>query len=280
MTEPLVPAEVDCTDLDGFMLNVERLMASELVALSSHEVIGAALLLWCRAWKQRPAASLPNDDKVIAAFARMPLPRFRKLRDEVLRGFVLCSDGRLYHATLAKEACNAYERKVAFQRKREAEAERLRKWRHGTKDETRNETRTRTHDETRFVPEGQGQGQGQGQEKLPTSSGGRGSGSPPDSGRSASPPSPAASPPDPVKAVFDRGVAALGDSTSTRSLIGKARKQFGDLAVIDIIAALEREVPSDPVPWFVAACKARATQAAAAKPAAEPREPRMDEITV
>ncbi len=160
--EPMVSAEVDCTDLDGFMLNVERLMASELVALSSHEVIGAALLLWCRAWKQRPAASLPNDDKVIAAFARMPLPRFRKLRDEILRGFVLCSDGRLYHRTLATEAANAYERKVAFQRKRQTDAERLRQWR-GKKHETPDETRTSTQDETRFVAEGQGQGQGQGQ---------------------------------------------------------------------------------------------------------------------
>lgn len=148
---PLVPAEIDCTDLDGFMLNVERLMASELVALSSHEVIGAAVLLWCRAWKQRPAASLPNDDKVIAAFARMPMQRFRKLRDEVLRGFVLCNDGRLYHATLSREAVRAYELKKAFRRKREADAERLRKWRSGTKHETPNET----HRETRFVAEGQ-----------------------------------------------------------------------------------------------------------------------------
>ena len=163
---PLVPAEVDCTDLDGFMLNAERLMASELVALSSHEVIGAALLLWCRAWKQRPAASLPNDEKVMAAFSRMPLQRFRKLREEVLRGFVLCSDGRLYHSTLAKEAINAYERKVTFQRKREADAERLRNWRSGKREETQYET----HSETRFVAEGQGQGQGQGHVVLPNGS--------------------------------------------------------------------------------------------------------------
>ena len=162
---PLVPADCDCTDLDGFMLNVERLMASELVALSSHEVVAAALFLWCRAWKQRPAASLPNDERVMAAFARLPLPRFRKLRDEVLRGFVLCSDGRLYHRVLAKEALRAFERKAAFRRKRETDAERLRKWRSSqteTRSETVAETRFETQSETRFVAEGQGQGQGQG----------------------------------------------------------------------------------------------------------------------
>ena len=174
LPEPLVPADCDCTDLDGFMLNVERLMASELVALSSHEVIASALFLWCRAWKQRPAASLPADDKVIAAFAKLPMSRFRKLREEVLHGFVLCSDGRMYHRVLAEEARKAYDRKVAFQRRRETDAERLRNWRASrdkSKDETRfNEvscTNDETRVETRFVAEGQGQGQGQGQKKDP-----------------------------------------------------------------------------------------------------------------
>jgi len=148
------------------MLNVERLMASELVALSSHEVIGAALLLWSRAWKQRPAASLPDDDKVIAAFARMPLARFKKLKAEVLRGFVKCSDGRLYHRFLSIDAMRAFERKAAFRRKRETDAGRLREWRKGrvethpetpseTPHETNDETPPETRFDTRFVAEGQ-----------------------------------------------------------------------------------------------------------------------------
>lgn len=168
LPRPLTPEDCDCTDLDGFMLNVERLLGSELVALSSHEVIGAALLLWSRSWKQRPAASLPDDDKVNAAFARMAVPRFRKLKEEILRGFVLCSDGRLYHKVLAIEAVKAFGKKQAFRKKREADAERLRRWRHGrgetvdeTYDETTGETRVSGHSETHFVAEGQGQGQGQ-----------------------------------------------------------------------------------------------------------------------
>ena len=152
MTDPLVPAECDCTDLDSFMLNVEKLMASELVAIATNEIIGACLLVWCRAWKQRPAASLPDDDRVIAAFARMPLARFKKARDEILRGFVKCTDGRLYHRTLAAEAVRAYALKVKFQNRREADAERLNKWREKQK-ETRVETRSETVVETRFVQE-------------------------------------------------------------------------------------------------------------------------------
>jgi hypothetical protein len=94
---PLVEADVDCTDLDGFYLNVERLMSSELLALHSNEIIGAAVLLWCRTWKQRPAASLLDDDRINAAFAILSLKKFREVKDAVMRGFVKCSDGRLYH---------------------------------------------------------------------------------------------------------------------------------------------------------------------------------------
>lgn len=161
MIDPVVPADVDCTDLDSFMLNVEKLMASELVAISSNEVIGAALLLWARAWKQKPAASLPDDERVLAAFSRMSVPRFRKVRDEVLRGFVKCSDGRLYHRTLGPEAIRAYNHKQKFLGKREADAERLEKWRkkqREAKGETPNVTHSETHSETvgetRFVQEG------------------------------------------------------------------------------------------------------------------------------
>ncbi len=158
--DPLVPSDVDCTDLDGFMLNVERLMASELVALATHEEVAAALFLWCRAWKQTPAASLPDDDRINAAFSRLSLARFKKVKDRVLHGFVKCSDGRLYHRFLAAEAVKAFERKAAFKKRRDTDAERLRKWREGQRTNA-NETHDETKDETRFVAEGQGQGQGQ-----------------------------------------------------------------------------------------------------------------------
>jgi len=241
---PLVPSEVDCTDLDGFMLNAERLMASELVALSSHEVIGAAVLLWCRAWKQRPAASLPNDDKVIAAFARMKLPRFRQLRAEVLRGFVLCSDGRLYHSTLAAEASKAYERKVAFQRKRDTDAERLRSWRSGKRVETRNETPP----ETRFVAEGQGRDRDR-----------TGTNVPPSAGAAAPPASP---PPTDRDLVFASGVALLTSAgvsdRNARSFLAAQCKAHGEAAVRQALDRCAEERPGEPVSWLQAALKPRA----------------------
>jgi uncharacterized protein YdaU (DUF1376 family) len=163
---PLVEPRVDCTDLDGFMLNTERLMSSELPALYGNEIIGAALMLWCRAWKQRPAASLPDDDKVNSAFARLPLARFRKLKDAVMHGFVKCSDGRLYHPVLAAEAAKAYEKKISFQKRRAADAQRIRNWRErkphqhrdgtGLLSEGDAETPNETRFNTRVVADGNG----------------------------------------------------------------------------------------------------------------------------
>lgn len=169
---PPIPSDVDCRDLDGFMLNAERLMASELWALSNGEEFKAAFALWCRAWKQLPAASLPDDDRTLAAFSGAG-SRWRKVKEMALRGFVKCSDGRLYHMVLAPEALKAYTSKVAFQRKRETDAERLKKWRQDqreTQTETRSKYKPETESETRFVAEGQGQGQVIIRDKIITSS--------------------------------------------------------------------------------------------------------------
>ncbi len=110
LPDPLTPADCDLRDMDGFMLNAERLMASELVAISTGDEFKAAVMLWCRAWKQVPAASLPNDERVLAAFSGAG-PRWKKVRAMALRGFVLCNDGRLYHPVLAADATRAAKAK-------------------------------------------------------------------------------------------------------------------------------------------------------------------------
>jgi uncharacterized protein YdaU (DUF1376 family) len=158
LPEPLVGPEIDCSDLDGFMLNSERLMSSELLALYGNEIVGAALLLWCRAWKQRPAASLPDDDRVNASFARLSLTKFRQVKEAVMRGFIKCSDGRLYHRFLAAEATKAYEKKLQHQKKRAADAKRLKEWRESNHETpiVANLTNDETQDETRFVADGNG----------------------------------------------------------------------------------------------------------------------------
>lgn len=134
--EPLVPADVDLKGFPGFMLDAEALLASELVALATPEEIAAALMLWCRAWQQVPHGSLPNDERVLAAFSKAK--NWKKVRDMALRGFVLCSDGRLYHKTLCIKVMDAWGQRLAYQSKRKKDADRLAEWR--DKKRTKNET--------------------------------------------------------------------------------------------------------------------------------------------
>lgn len=125
---PLVPAEVDLRGLNGFMLRTDRLLSSELVALGTPEECWAAVLLWCRSWQQRPGASLPNDDRILASFSGAGR-RWPKIRAMAMRGFVLCSDDRWYHKVLAEEAVDAWEKRIVYRAEQERNTEKLRKWR-------------------------------------------------------------------------------------------------------------------------------------------------------
>lgn len=105
---PPVPADCDLRGMPGFMLDTERLMASELWALSDGATFKAAMALWCRSWRQVPAASLPDEDATLRAFAGLSPAAWKKCRDLALRGFVKCSDGRIYHKVLAEDATRAW----------------------------------------------------------------------------------------------------------------------------------------------------------------------------
>jgi len=110
--KPLVPAEVDLRGLPFMPLDAARLLDSDFFTLSTGEEFKAAMTLWCKAWQQVPASSLPNDDKILAHLsgAGKQWPRLRKM---ALRGFVACSDGRLYHPVVAEKAIQAWAKSNA-----------------------------------------------------------------------------------------------------------------------------------------------------------------------
>lgn len=94
-------------------LDVRRLRDSEFAAGVTGEAFRAGVLLWCAAWHQVPAASLPDNDTELANLAGYGrvVKEWRKVRDQALAGFVKCSDGRLYHAVIAEKAVSAYAAK-------------------------------------------------------------------------------------------------------------------------------------------------------------------------
>ena len=116
MTElpaPLVPSDLDLGGFQFMPLDTLRLRDSDLSAIATGEGFRASVLGWCAAWHQVPAGSLPDDDRLLArllGFGR-DVSGFLAVRDDALRGYVKCSDGRLYHPVVCEKAMEASARK-------------------------------------------------------------------------------------------------------------------------------------------------------------------------
>lgn len=163
---PLVPHEVDLRDFGFMPLDVLRLRDSDLAALATGDEFKAAVLLWCVAWHQVPAASLPQDDRLLARFSGAGLA-WKRLKAEALRGFVECSDGRLYHAVIAEKALESWRAKLAQRERtraateaREAKRRAALAQRDVPRDEQRDVERNDQREYIRDVHQGTGTGTG------------------------------------------------------------------------------------------------------------------------
>jgi hypothetical protein len=113
MTEHIAPVPADC-DLRGLPwmpIDTVRLLDSDLFALASGDEFKAAVALWCKAWQQVPASSLPDNELILAKLSGAGA-RWRKVREQALRGFVRCTDGRLYHPVIAEKALEAWAHRL------------------------------------------------------------------------------------------------------------------------------------------------------------------------
>jgi len=111
---PPVPMDCDLRNFQFMQLDVARLRDSDIAAMASGDEFRAAVMLWCAAWHQVPAASLPDDDKVLsqlAGFGRV-VKEWQRVRKGALRGWIKCSDGRLYHPVVAEKAKEAWQGKI------------------------------------------------------------------------------------------------------------------------------------------------------------------------
>lgn len=134
LPDPMVPPEVNLRGLPWMRLDTSRLMDSDLFALSSGDEFKAAVALWCKAWSQSPGGSLPGDERILAELSRAG-SKWSKVKAIALRGWVKCSDGRLYHPVVAEQALLAWKERVEYmgekeqqnKRQRESRAERAEK---------------------------------------------------------------------------------------------------------------------------------------------------------
>lgn len=119
LPEPMTPADCDLRGLPYMPLDTIALLESDLYAISTGDEFKAAVTLWCRAWYQVPAGSLPDCDRILASLSQTG-PAWQSVRKIALRGWIKCSDGRLYHPTIAPKAIKAWQGRCAQRKRAEA----------------------------------------------------------------------------------------------------------------------------------------------------------------
>lgn len=126
---PLVPPDADLRGMPFMPLHTQRLMDSDLWGQATPAAFKAAVGLWCKAWSQVPAGSIPDPDagnnlRTILGWLYLTADEWQQVKGEALRGFIRCSDGRLYHRVVCESVLGALPHRREYQAKRSSEAER------------------------------------------------------------------------------------------------------------------------------------------------------------
>ena len=122
---PPVPAEVDLRGMEFMPLFGDRLFKSTTWIEADPAAQVAALRLWWHSYAHEvPAASLPDNDRLLAEHAGygIAVKAFQRIKPKAMRGWTLCSDGRWYHKIVAELALEAWAGRVRNR-------EKIRKWR-------------------------------------------------------------------------------------------------------------------------------------------------------
>jgi hypothetical protein len=114
----------------------DRLFASDTWLMAGPEGRCAALALWWSAWKQSPAGSLPDQDRALAQLAGygIVIKSWLAIKDEAMRGWIKCADGRLYHPVVCELAIEAMSRRTEHQEANENKHGRQKRWRERVKE--------------------------------------------------------------------------------------------------------------------------------------------------
>lgn len=276
---PMTPAECNLQDFAFMPLDVARLRDSDLAANETPEACWAAVLLWAASWHQVPAASIPNEDRWIAKQAgyaqRGKIAReWTDIRPGALRGWVECTDGRLYHPVVAEKAREAWQAKL--EQRHRSECARIKK--HNERHEGAN-VRKPTFEEWMvlgcpvgqplFVPgdtpagpkdntgdkhsKGQGEGQRQGQ--------GQPSSAPNGAGGAAAGPKPK-TPEQLRKSELWRAIKTLlveqqeaKDLNAAGAIVTQAIKRYDEPTALAAIEATLQKRPAGIVAYLEAACQ-------------------------
>lgn len=123
LPEPPLPTDLDLSSLEYMPLVIMKLRRSKawLKAKRRPELGFYMMNLWMVAWTEKPAASLDDDDDVLADAAMCDPCRWEEVRELAMHGFYKCSNGRLYHPFLVEQAEKALEKRLKWREKKKGQ---------------------------------------------------------------------------------------------------------------------------------------------------------------
>lgn len=264
---PMTPAACNLQDFPHTPILRSRLFGSSFHARTTDSEWRAGVTLWLKAWEQVPAGSLPDDDIELCRLAELArdLKTWKKLKAGAMRGWVLCSDGRLYHPVVAEVVRNAVDAKTAQRDKTlKARIAALQKALNETSDTTKAASLT---EEIRKLSQSLSLSQSQKallsvtdpvtESKRREEKGREGKGL--DSSEAKASGAEGAKPrlTDPDEIIFGYGLqmllAAGNDDKNSRAFLGGLRKVHGDAALIDKLRDCAKAKPLQPLQWLAAA---------------------------
>lgn len=262
---PLTPAGCNLQDFPHTPIYRARLFGSSFHARASDGEWRAGVTLWLKSWDQVPAGSLPDDDIELCRLAELArdLKTWKKVKAGAMRGWIKCSDDRLYHPVVAEGINNALEAKAAQREKTlKARIAALEKRLKEASDEHQKETLTEeiwklrqslslslsqkeflsVTDPVTESKRREGKGREGNSYSEPNGSGAAGA-------------KPKITDPDEI--IFGYGLqmllAASIAEKNARSFLGGLRKVHGDAALIDKLRDCARAKPLQPLQWLAAA---------------------------
>lgn len=112
----------------AFLFYPDDFSSDGAVEAMTTEEVGAYLLLLCKAWRESPPGSIPDDDRILARWTRLGPDRWAECRLSVLAAFKLGTDGRWHQKRMRRE----YDKfvKSAAERTKKAEKAAKSRWEH------------------------------------------------------------------------------------------------------------------------------------------------------
>ncbi|RKR46285.1 DUF1376 domain-containing protein [Paraburkholderia sp. BL17N1] len=110
LPSPLTPIDCNLQDFAFMPVDVKRMLSSETWILGTGDERAAAITLWLESWHQVPAASLPDNDRMLEHLSKAKA--WKRVKEHALRGWEKCTDGRLYHRVVAEKVLEAWIEKL------------------------------------------------------------------------------------------------------------------------------------------------------------------------